>query len=163
MSSFDYLKQIVEQRARIDRNQVIDEEFAFLSIKVAGEPMCLPADMVREIIPKPMVAAMGHAKPWYKGLMKVQGDIFSAVDIGLFLGKKSRGTRLAYAVALKSNSGQHAFLVEEVNGLVKEKVVKKQKDDFVNLLFTASGTELKTIIVDEIVDSPEFNNVSVFG
>lgn len=163
MSSFDYLKKVAQQKAGRKKNQQISEEFTFLSVRIAGEAMCLSAEAVREIIPKPLVMPMGHAKPWYKGLMKVQGEVFSVIDIGLFLSGKSRGSKISYAIALQSESGQHAFAVEEVNGLIKEKVIKKQGERFTGKLQTESGGELTFILVEDIISSPEYNNVSIFS
>lgn len=163
MSSFDYLKKIARQKVARTKSQQANEEFTFLSVRISGKAMCLPAEAIKEIIPKPLVIPMGHAKPWYKGLMKVQGEIFSVVDVGLFLGGKSRGSRLNYAVALQSENGQHAFVVEEINGLVKEKVIKKNDERFTGKLQTESGGELISILVEDIINSPEYNNVSVFS
>ena len=74
-----------------------------LGIQVRGEGWLVGLDDAAEVIPVPPVSAVPLAKPWFRGVANVRGNLYSVSDFGAFLG----------GAALKINSESRLLVLHE--------------------------------------------------
>jgi twitching motility protein PilI len=57
-----------------------------LGVQVGREPWLVSLEDAGEVIPVPPISAVPLAKPWFRGVANVRGNLYSVSDFGGFLG-----------------------------------------------------------------------------
>lgn len=57
-----------------------------LGVQVGGQAWLISLEDAAEVIPVPPVFAVPLAKPWFRGVANVRGNLYSVSDFGAFLG-----------------------------------------------------------------------------
>lgn len=90
-----------------------------LGLRVGDEGWLVDLTEAAELIPVPAVAAVPLARPWFKGIANVRGNLYSVTDFSAFLGgaatKVGEGARLLL-LSERFRSGA-ALLVDASLGL----------------------------------------------
>ncbi|HUQ74269.1 MAG TPA: chemotaxis protein CheW [Burkholderiales bacterium] len=97
-----------------------------LGLRIAGEAWLVDLMEAGEVIPVPRIHSVPLARPWFKGVANVRGNLYSVTDLAALLGAPpaalSDQARLLL-VAERFRAGA-AFLVEASVGLRKAEELK---------------------------------------
>ncbi len=160
--AFQYLQRLSkEKKAERDINAVTDTP-AFLGVRLQDETYYLAIDQVKEIIPNPVISAVGHARSWLKGLIKVQGEIYSVIDLAEFLGNPPITDKHRFVIALSREGGNYALQVSQVLGITKLTQPEKTGEDNYLDNYRSEMRNIKVLSVERVLGSANFANISVF-
>lgn len=160
--------QLLQNLAKRDKVKRISTDkskgAAFLGVLVKDKKYHIPIAQVREIIPKPQIVAIGHAKPWLDGLLKVQGEIYSVIDVAAFLGKGHvKADKNRVVVALSMIEGNYALVVSSVLGITKLGDLQLVDNDEYTVTYqTPEKNAVPALSIPSIIESSELANMSVF-
>jgi len=90
-----------------------------LGVRVGGEAWLVDLKEAAEVIPVPPLSAVPLAKPWFRGVANVRGNLYSVSDLGALLGLASverSGEARLLLLAERFRAGA-ALLVETSLGL----------------------------------------------
>ncbi len=161
--SFQFLKALANKHRVGQSKERADEGVAFLGVVLDQRDYYIPVAQIRELIPDPNITPVGHTKPWLKGLLKVQGEIYSVIDMALLLGLSETQNKHALAIALSAPEGNYAILVSSVLGLRKALNLQPMNaDDYTVTFQTADKEEILALSVPSIIESKELVNMSIF-
>ncbi len=162
-ASFKFL-QAQTSKHKVER-QVVESsgDTAFLGVGLQGEKYHIPVGHIREIVPNPKITAIGHAKSWLTGLLKVQGEIYSVIDVAQLLGLPEKESKFKLAIALSTSEGNYAILVSSILGIMKENHLHEVGSDAYTVSYqVADDSVMMVLSVPSIVKSPELANMSIF-
>ena len=71
---------------RLNEAQTSDAPSARLGIQVGKENWLVKLEEAGEVIPLPPIAKVPLARPWYRGLANIRGNLYSVVDFSAFQG-----------------------------------------------------------------------------
>lgn len=71
---------------RLNEAQASEVQATRLGIQVGGEHWLVKLEEAGEVIPLPSIAAVPLARPWYRGLANIRGNLYSVVDLAAFQG-----------------------------------------------------------------------------
>lgn len=160
--AFQYLQHLASEKRDVSQSGDADKEPAFIGIRIQGDTCYLDVDSIREIIPNPTIAPVGHAQSWLQGLIKVQGEIYSVVDLAGFLGKKPVADKNSFVIALAQEGGNYALLVSRVLGMTKLAQAKKTEEETYFDKYQSDIREISVLSVQRMLESSDFANVSIF-
>jgi len=141
---------------------------AKLGVRIAGEPWLFDLTDAGEVIPVPPVAPVPLARPWFRGVANVRGNLYSVSDLGELLGGAptvpSDQTRLLL-LADRFRCGA-ALLVESSLGLRNAAELKAEAGrpgkQWVRAQYTdADGTLWKELDVPALIQDQAFLEVSL--
>lgn len=160
---FDFLKALAQQPKA---TQVVAEKMsqaAFLGVRLQQNTYHIPVSRIREIIPNPSITPVGHTQDWLWGLVKVQGEVYSVVDISPLLDMPALSAREHFVVALSLPEGNYALLVSGVLGITKLSDLKQIDADDYTIVYQMSNKEkLSALSVQSIFESSALANMSIF-
>lgn len=161
--SFQFLKMLAQQPKAQEESTEKVSQAGFLGVKVHQETYHIPVSRIREIIPNPSITPIGHTQDWLLGLVKVQGEIYSVVDISPLLEMPVLTGRDKFVVALSMPEGNYALLVSSVLGITKLSDLKQVATDDYTITYQLSNKEkMSALSVQSIVESPALANMSIF-
>ncbi|MPV85372.1 chemotaxis protein CheW [Ostreibacterium oceani] len=161
--SFQYLARLAAHKKRDERLVDGVGQQTFLCTLVQGKKLHIPIHEVKEIIPKPKPVKIGHTKQWFEGLIKVQGDIYSAVNIGKLIYQSTTTEKNTFAVALSQRDGNYALLVHNVLGIIQTGSLEKiSTSEYLDTYQTTDAQEIDILPIQQLIESTEFTHVSVF-
>ena len=110
------------QQGLIDRLQAADTagtRISTLGVQIAGRNWLVEMGDISEVLPLPPVAAVPYAKPWFRGVANMRGNLYSVTDMAAYhYGSVTPGS-IQNRVLLVA--GRYAFnaalLVDRVLGL----------------------------------------------
>jgi len=141
---------------------------AKLGVRIAGEPWLFDLTEAGEVIPVPPIAPVPLARPWFRGVANVRGNLYSVSDLGALLGgaptAPSDQTRLLL-LAERFRVGS-ALLVECSLGLRNAGELKAEAGrpgkQWVRVEYTdTEGTRWKELDVPALIDDETFLEVSL--
>lgn len=135
----------------------------FLGVVVQTKKYHLPLGQIREIIPAPKITPIGHTKPWLTGLVKVQGEIYSVIDVAPFIKLPIVEQKNPVVIALTAQEGNYAILVSSVLGITKMNHLNQVSTDEYTVTYQSpEKEEIPALSVLSIVKSSELANMSIF-
>ena len=141
-----------------------------LGLQVGQEAWLVDLQEAAELIPPPDVSAVPLARPWFKGVANVRGNLYSVTDFSAFLGGEPAGGGEQARLLLlneRFRSGA-ALLVERSLGLRDPKAFEPQVEagspqpPFVRAVFAdAEGRLWKELDVAALIQHPAFLEASL--
>jgi twitching motility protein PilI len=138
-----------------------------LGLQVGGEGWLVELKDAGEVIPVPPISPVRLARPWFKGVANVRGNLYSVTDFPAFLGGEavpaSEHSRLLL-ISERFRSGA-ALLVERSLGLRNAEELQLQpsesKSPWVRGHYVdAQGRSWKELDVAALIQDPAFLEVS---
>lgn len=161
-SAFDYMQKLASTQ-KITKGSGDDEGIStFLCVSIQREKYYIGIEQVSEIISKTSISPVGHTASWFEGITKVQGEVYSVVDITYFLKKPMVTDKGRFAIALVQGNSNYALLANAVIGITKIKVPQVITEDNYIDLYKLPEETIKVIALDRLLSSSEFANVSIF-
>lgn len=111
---------------RLQEAQSTGTQAAWLAVEAGQGRFLLPLELVGEIFPYAHAHAVPYTQDWFLGTVNLRGQIFGAIDTGLFLGLQAQTSQLqteasrlaARLVTLHAGLGVNsALLVTRLQGL----------------------------------------------
>jgi twitching motility protein PilI len=116
---------------RLAEAQAADAPSTRLGIQVGGEHWLVKLEEAGEVIPLPQMAAVPLARPWYRGLANIRGNLYSVVDLAVFQGADVTppGTEARLLLVGEKFGMNAALLVNRMLGLrnLQQLEVKEEK------------------------------------
>ncbi|MDH4286446.1 MAG: chemotaxis protein CheW [Gallionella sp.] len=75
------------QQGLIDRLQATDTTAARVStlgIQIAGHNWLVEMEDIAEVLPLPPLTAVPYAKPWFRGVANIRGNLFGVIDLAAY-------------------------------------------------------------------------------
>lgn len=119
------------RRRRVEERQSTGEFVAVFEI--AGERMALPVFSLKSVVRVPNITRVSGQKPWIAGLIQVQGNVISVIDLTRWLGLTGRA-RGHYLALLEHKHRSLGLLVDGVAGvreIFSDEIVVKQVSNVV--------------------------------
>lgn len=162
-NSFDFL-QTQAQQGKAARNVAeFTKGRAFLRALIDQKSFYIPVEQIREIVLQPRITPVGHVKPWLTGIIKIQGDIYSVIDLSYTLSLQPSSTKSGAVVALSIGEGNYALLVSSVLGIVRAYELRQTDENEFSVTYQSDEhDEIVVLSVDKLVNLPDFSNVSIF-
>ena len=141
-----------------------------LALQVGKDAWLFDLREAAELIPPPPISALPMARPWFRGVANVRGNLYSVTDFAAFLGgaatPASEHSRLLL-LNERFRSGA-ALLVERSLGLRDPEGLSAVSDDgqprpsFVRAVYTDSDGKLwKELDVPALIQHPAFLEASL--
>ena len=139
-----------------------------LGLQVGGEAWLVDLREAGEIVPPPAISPVPLARPWFKGVANVRGNLYSVTDFSAFLGGPSTGPGELSRLLLindRFRSGA-ALLIERSLGLRDPAELERRGEaahpSFVRATFIDAGGKLwKELDVPALVEDPAFLEASL--
>ncbi len=167
MASLKAFKQLKE----LNKKTKVKKELAvvsgtrktFLSVSINQRKVYIDTTDVSEVMHQVKISLVGHTASWFKGLVKVQGDIYSLIDVASFLGTSPVSDKSDYVVALSKYYENVAIIVDNLLGLFSVEEIKDKKEEgYLDIYQTEKG-EIHVLSLKRLVLSDKFSDVSVFS
>ncbi len=163
-NAFQNLKSLSQRKknkkANTDKPVV---EKTFLCTVVDGQKIYVDTDAATEVMARVDVTPVGHTVTWFKGLIKVQAEIYGLVDIAHFLHVSPVNCRKGYVIALARRYDNVAIAVDHLEGLHSFNMLNKiEKKEYTDIFQTEQG-EIQVLSVKRLLSSDEFFDISVFN
>lgn len=104
---------------RLNEAQAADAPATRLGVQVGDELWLIKLEEAGEVIPTPQIAPVPRARPWFRGLVNIRGNLYSVVDFAAFQGgeaiQRTADTRLLLVADRFGMSA--ALLVNKMLGL----------------------------------------------
>lgn len=160
-TSFQYLQLIASRQRVVREGSVSSEGNKFLCVGVKNQKLYINTEYIGEIIMDVAPSPVGHSAVWLEGLVKVQGEIYSAVNIGTFLNDSKTNTG-SYTVALSPQYNNIALIIDTLLGLHSiDTSGDVSKNKFIDV-YQAGKEEINVLSVNRLLASPEFKDISIF-
>lgn len=160
-TSFQYLQLIASRQRVVREDSVSGEGNKFLCVGIKKQKLYINTGYIGEIIMDAAPSPVGHSAVWFEGLVKVQGEIYSAVNIGAFLNDAKTNTG-SYTIALSPQYNNIALIVDSLLGLhtieMSGEITKNKFTD----VYQAEEEEINILSIKRLLSSPEFRNISIF-
>lgn len=162
VTTFEYLQTISSAKKTEKSHTAKEDESAFLAVSINKKTFYLAIARVGDILPNINIVPVGHTVSWFKGIIKVHGDIFSVIDITPFLDQSATNSKPKLTISLSSGNNNIAILVDQVLGMQTiKKTSASVEEGFLNIYQTSSQS-INVIAIDRLLSSSEFANISVF-
>lgn len=160
--AFQQLQQLSQKKSISRERTAAEDKTTFLCVGIHEKQVYINTDDITEVMPYAGASPVGHTVPWYKGLIKVQGEICSLVDIASFLEQPPVGRKDSYVIALSRRHDNIAILVENLAGLHAVKMTGEiTKKGYTDVYQTEKG-EVQVLSFARLFSSDDFFNISVF-
>lgn len=161
-NTFAYLQTLAQKK--VATVAATRSDSAFLGVMIGQKKMYLPLPFVHKIISQATITPVSHTQLWFQGLTRVEGKIYSVLNLGRWLDATQDNTALGHQtiVAFYHMNGNYAVLAEEILGIthfVPDNPVAETA--LTNDYQTADGTIFSVLSVDKLVNSPEFSDFSL--
>lgn len=162
--SFQFLSDLSQKSKATKTDAGKAHVVSFLGVMIQQKTYYIPVEEVREIIPAPQIVAVGHAKPWVSGLLKVQGEIYSVIDAAPFVGLTLVSEKKPVAIALSVSEGNYSLMVSSVLGITRIANLQQvsNNDEFTITYQDEESTIISVLSVPSIISSSQFANISIF-
>lgn len=158
----------LELSGRLQSAEAGDRAPSKLGLQVGGEGWLVELSDAGEVIPVPPISRVPLARPWFKGVANIRGNLYSVVDLAAFLG--GPGVTLTDHARLLVISDRFrasaALLVERSLGLrnaqeLEPRPLDETKSPWLRAAYSdAEGKVWKELDVPALVQHPEFLDVS---
>jgi len=71
---------------RLAEAQASEAVSARLGVQVGGDQWLVRLDEAGEVVPPPTIAPVPLARPWFRGLTNIRGNLYTVVDLAAFHG-----------------------------------------------------------------------------
>lgn len=161
-NAFQYL-QLLASTQKAEKIRGSNEgESTFLCVNIQNGKYYIDVGRIGEIIPKTNISPVGHTEDWFEGIIKVQGEIYSVIDIAHFLEQPIVTGKGKFAIALAEGNNNYAILVNKVLGIHKVKTTKDHTEQKYIDSYHLSNESLNVLSIERLLASSEFANVSIF-
>lgn len=159
---FQYLQQLDTRRAAGKDSFRGDGDEAFLCFGIQGKRFYIRTEHIGEILSYTKPSTVGHTAPWFEGITKVHGEIYSVLNISPFVGEGLNSNKNRYTIALAPQYNNTAIVADEIYGLqalvlAGEVVIEKYTDTC-----QVEEKEICILSVERLLSSPELANISIF-
>jgi twitching motility protein PilI len=90
MANKDALRELQTRLAsRLQAAKTQPRARGWLAVECAGVGLLLPLAQAGEIFPLRALLKLPHAKPWMSGVAQLRGDLYTVIDLAVFLGLRS--------------------------------------------------------------------------
>ncbi len=164
LTAFEQLQQL-SRKTKVGQKteKVEDIGKTFLLVSINQTKVYIDACDISEVIDRAKVSSVGHTVPWFKGLVKVKGEVYSLVDVAPFLKVSPSDKKQCYTVALSSDYDNVAIAVDGLFGLHSvEEIKSKREKGYLDIYKTEQG-EMQVLAFQRLVSSDKFFAVSVFS
>ena len=136
---------------------------------VGGETVVTPWDEVAEIQSLPNFTRVPGAKDWVKGVANVRGSLLPVMDLGSFMGFRSKSMRKQRLLVIQHDGIYSGLIVDEILGAMSfeqfeqmeyEPVVNENLKPFIRGGFTKQDTDWPVFSLHAVAESPDFRKVS---
>ncbi len=163
ISAFQQLQDLSQKKKKQRKGNAVEDNVDFLSICIGGKYIGIRTSDIAEVAPLMRVSLVGHTVSWFKGLIKVQGDIYGLVDIANFLGVSPVAKKDGYIIALSRRYDNVAIVVDSLAGLhsitTEDAPLIKDCLD----VYQMDGKEVKILSIERLISSDEFLDISIFN
>ncbi len=164
LKAFQQLQELTK-KTKVEKNIAIISETrkTFLSVGIDQKKIYIDTIDVGEVMHQVKASLVGHTASWFKGLVKVQGDIYSLIDISPFLETAPVSEKSSYVVALSQQYNNVALIVDNLFGLQSVEEIKDKKEEgYLDIYQTEKG-EIHVLALKRLVLSDKFSDISVFS
>ena len=120
MSNRLNLRQFQQQlNDRMQGKGQAGEQVSTLGIQLGGDLWLVEMSDISEVLPIPPITAVPFTKHWYRGMANVRGNLYSVVDLAVFMGQADvlHDGRSRILLAAQKFSFNAGLLVSRVLGL----------------------------------------------
>ena len=157
----------LELSARLQRAQTDSRVASKLGLEVGGAVWLLDLTEAGEMIPVPPISAVPLARPWFRGVANIRGNLYSVTDFAAFLGGEATAVTDQARLLLISDRFRAgcALLVGRSLGLRKSGEMEPRPggagSKWTRAEYTdAEGKRWRELNVPALVRDPEFIDVS---
>ncbi len=164
LKAFQQLQEL-DKKNKVEKKVelISDKRKTLLSVGINQQKFYIDTSDVGEVMHQVKTSLVGHTASWFRGLVKVQGDIYSLIDIAPFLEFSPVSEKSTYVVALAKQYENVAIVVDNLFGLFSVEEVKDKKEKgYFNIYQTDKG-EVSVLSVKRLVESDKFSDISVFS
>lgn len=150
------------QQGLIDRLQATDTSGARVStlgIQIAGRNWLVDMADIAEVLPLPPLTAVPFAKPWYRGVANVRGNLYGVIDMAAYghSGAASGDTNNRVLLVAEKYAINAALLVDCVLGLRDARIWQQSEGiDKQTEYHDEFGTIWRKLDVHGLVEQAEF-------
>lgn len=134
------------------------DQASTLGVLVGEEYWLVDMADISEVLPLPQLTTVPLTKPWYCGVANVRGNLYSVVDIGVYMGGTPTPREGQSRVLLAGH--KYAFnaglLVSRVLGLRNAKDWEQEERDGEIHLLDANGQVWRKLDLTKLLQQPEF-------
>lgn len=129
-----------------------------LGVQVGAEYWLVDMADINEVLPPPPLTPVPLTKPWYCGVANVRGNLYSIIDLGVYMG----GAAIPHEGQSRVLLAGHKFafnaglLVSRVLGLRNVAEWQQSKHDGEVRLQDANGQEWRKLDMAQLLQQPEF-------
>jgi twitching motility protein PilI len=157
----------LELSARLQRTETDDRAASKLGVEAGGAGWLVDLTEAGEILPLPPVSAVPLARPWFRGVANIRGNLYSVVDFGAFLGGEATAVGDQARLLLISDRFRAgcALLVSRSLGLRKSGALephpRRAESRWTRAEYSdAEGRRWNELDVPALLRDPEFLDVS---
>lgn len=153
------------QQGLIDRLQATDTSgtrVTTLGIEIAGRNWLVEMADIAEVLPMPPLTLVPHAKPWFRGVANIRGNLYGVIDMAAYeqsgVASGEPGNRiLLVAERFAVNA---ALLVNTVLGLRDARAWRQSEGiDKQMEYYDESGAPWRKLDVRDLVEQAEFMQI----
>ncbi len=163
--TFSYLAGLVESsQLALSSKKKADvslSQDSVIGIIIAGKKMYINSADVKEIIQDFEVSNVGNTKNWFEGILNIQGEIYSAINMAKLFEIDNVSARPKYAIALTGHDYSYALLVDDILGITKESFLQKVSEGKYTDVYVVEEGEKVLISPQKLVSSPNFMQASL--
>ncbi|MGM0594291.1 MAG: chemotaxis protein CheW [Pseudomonadota bacterium] len=141
-----------------------------VGLKLAGTPLVVSMDQVKEILTTVTISRIPGAKEWVRGVANVRGNLLPILDLNGFIFGSVAKMRRSHRVLVMQHKGVTAGLVvDEVLGMrhfleeeFSEEVSRMDKviQPYLSGVFRQGGEAWGVLDIHRLIDMPEFMQVA---
>jgi len=157
----------LELSARLQRAETDGRASSKLGVEAGGAAWLVDLTEAGEILPLPPVSAVPLARPWFRGVANIRGNLYSVVDFAAFLGGEATAAGDQARLLLISDRFRAgcALLVDRSLGLRKSDALeprpRRGESKWTRAEYSdAEGRHWNELDVPALVRDPEFLDVS---
>jgi twitching motility protein PilI len=158
----------LEFSARLQRAGTDSRAASKLGLEAGGAAWLIDLTEAGEMLPVPPISAVPLARPWFRGVANIRGNLYTVVDFAAFLGGEATAATDQARLLLISDRFRAgcALLVGRALGLRKsdelEPCARRAESRWTRAEYTdAEGRRWSELDVPSLVRDPEFLDVSV--
>ncbi|MGY0398698.1 MAG: chemotaxis protein CheW [Ostreibacterium sp.] len=161
--SFRYIQQLASsERPQSGHESEYQHELTFLSFNIQKTIFYINVMRIKEVLFNPLITPVSHALPWFEGIIKARGEIYSVVNVAKFINESASIEKGHIVIVLSQGNQNIAFLVNGVQGVskIKDDTVVSEKE-FIDC-YNASNGEMNVLSIPRLLASPKFTQISIF-
>jgi twitching motility protein PilI len=134
------------------------DQASTLGVQVGGEHWLVDMADINEVLPLPPLTPVPLTKPWYCGVANVRGNLYSIIDLSVYLGgaatpHEGQGRVLLAGQRFAFNAG---LLVSRVLGLRNSTDWQRSEQDGEVRLVDGGGQVWRKLDMEQLLQQPEF-------